>query len=116
MLASGSRYGIDWCHKTPWFRSKGNRCGAEISCLNKVDVINVIMGTRVSVKGSAIKEIDGVKPQNLMLSTCDSPEYYIYPSAGVSKSSNSSEVKRILEEIHTNYRDVFADPSSYEME
>lgn len=49
----------------------------ESVCLNKVDAFAIGVGTLVEVKGIKIEERDGVKPKSLMISTCESLEYYI---------------------------------------
>lgn len=50
---------------------------AESSCLNKINATRIGVGTLVEVKGVKIDNIDGVKPKSLMISTCESSEYYI---------------------------------------
>ncbi len=51
--------------------------GVEKECLNKVDMSYLTINKIVEVKGMIIKEINGMKPKGLMVSTCESPEYYI---------------------------------------
>lgn len=51
--------------------------GVEKECLNKVDMSHLSINKSVEVKGVIIKEIGGIKPKSLMISTCESSEYYI---------------------------------------
>jgi hypothetical protein len=51
--------------------------GVERVCLNQTDASRIGVGTQVSVRGIIVTEIRGMKPRSLILSTCESLEYYI---------------------------------------